>query len=63
MTLTTIKYNIKPDGNLEEEVKGVYGLSCQRISNPIENEEGYVFRSDYLPLFFITDSNPIEATI
>ena len=38
MSLTTIKYTIKPDGNLVEEVQGVGGHACQRITNPIENE-------------------------
>ena len=63
MSLTTIKYTIKPDGNLEEEVQGVDGHACQRITNPIENEVGDVVSRDYLPSFFVTDSNPIEANI
>ena len=63
MSLTTIKYTIKPDGNLEEEVQGVDGHACQQITNPIENEVGDVVSRDYLPSFFITDSSPIEANI
>ncbi len=63
MPLTTIKYTIKPDGNLEEEVKGVDGHECQRITNPIENEVGDVVVRNYLPSFFITDSNSIEANL
>ena len=49
MSLTTIRYTIKPDGNLAEEVHGVDGPACQRITNPIENELGDVGRRDYLP--------------
>ena len=63
MSLTTIKYIIKPDGNVEEEVHGVVGHSCQRITKSIENEVGDVVSRDYLPSFFVTDSNPIEANI
>ena len=63
MPLTTIKYTIKPDGNLEEEVEGVDGHECQRITNPIENAVGDVVKRDYLPSFFITDSNSIEANL
>ena len=37
MLLTTIKYTIKADGNLEEEVQGIDGHACQIITNPIEN--------------------------
>ena len=35
----------------------------QKITNQIENEVGYVVSHDYLPSFFVTDSNPIEANI
>ena len=65
MSLTTIKYTIKPDGNLEEEVQGVDGdgHACQRITNPIENELGDVVSRDYLPSFFVTDSTPILSLI
>ncbi len=63
MPLTTIKYIIKPDGNLEEEVEGLDGHECQRITNQIEKDVGDVIRRDYLPSFFITDSNSIEANI
>ena len=37
MSLTAIKYTIKTDGNLEEEVKGADDHACQRITNLIEN--------------------------
>ena len=63
MSLVIIKYTIKTDGNLKEEVQGVDGHVCQQITNPIENEVGDVVRRDYLPSFFVTDSNPIEANI
>ena len=63
MSLTTIKYIIKADGNIEEEVKGVYGHACKRITFSIENDVGDVVSRDYLPSFFVTDSNPIEANI
>ena len=48
MSLTTIKYIIKPDGNVEEEVQGVFGHDCQRITKSIESEVGEVVSRDYL---------------
>ncbi len=60
---TNNQIHIKSNGNLEEEVEGVDGHECQRITNPIENEVGDVVRRDYLPSFFITDSNSIEANL
>ena len=63
MSLTTIKYLIKPDGNVEEEVQGVVGHNCQRITKSIENEVGEVVSRDYLASFFVTDSNPTEENI
>ena len=63
MSLTTIKYIIKPDGNVEEEVHGVVGHNCQRITKSIENEVGEVVSRDYLASFFVTDSNPTEENI
>ena len=63
MSLTTIKYIIKPDGNVEEEVQGVSGHDCQRITKSIESEVGELVSRDYLASFFVTDSNPTEAKI
>ena len=63
MSLTTIKYIIKPDGNVEEEVQGVVGHDCQLITKSMENEVGKVVCRDYLASFFVTDSNPTEVNI
>ena len=63
MPLTTIKYIIKSDGNVEEEVQGVFGHACKRITKSIENEVGDVISRDLLASFFVTDSNPTEANI
>ena len=63
MSLTTIKYIIKADGNIEEEVQGVCGHACKRVTFSIENDVGDVVSRDYLRSFFITDSSPIEANI
>ena len=62
MSLTTIKYIIKPDGNVEEEVQGVFGHNCQRITNSIEKEVGEVVSRDHLASFFVTDSNQSKRT-
>ena len=63
MSLITIKYTIRADGNIEEEVQGVEGHACQRITYSIENDVGDVLSRNHLPSFFITDSSPIEANI
>ena len=63
MSLTTIKYIIKADGNVEEEVFGVVGHNCKLITKSIENEIGEVVSREYLTPFFVTDSNPTEANI
>ena len=63
MSLITIKYTIRADGNIEEEVHGVEGHACQRITYSIENDVGDVVSRNHLPSFFITDSSPIEANI
>ena len=63
MSLTTIKYIIQSDGNVEEEVYGVVGHNCQRITKSIENEVGEVVSRDYLASFFVTDSNSTEEKI
>ncbi len=62
MPLTTIKCIIKPDGNVEEEVKGLVHY-CQRITKSIQNDLGEVIRRDHFASFFATDSNPTEANI
>ena len=63
MSLTTIKYTIKTDGTIEEEVQGVCGHACKRVTCSIENDVGDVVSRNYFPSFFITDSSPIEANI
>ena len=63
MSLTTIKYTITADGNIEEEVQGVDGHACKRVTCSIENDVGDVTSRNYSPSFFITDSSPIEANI
>ena len=63
MSLTTIKYIIKPDGNVEEEVQGGLDHDCQRITMLIDDKLGEVISHDHLESFFVTDSNPTEANI
>tara|TARA_Y100001968_G_scaffold99387_1_gene89399 strand:- start:59 stop:202 length:144 start_codon:yes stop_codon:yes gene_type:complete len=47
MSLTIIKYIIKPYGNVEEEVQGVVGHDCQRNTKRIENELGEVISREH----------------
>tara|TARA_Y100001968_G_scaffold14761_1_gene11876 strand:- start:111 stop:374 length:264 start_codon:yes stop_codon:yes gene_type:complete len=64
LSLTKIKYIIKPDGNFEEEeVHGVVGHNCQSITMSIENQVGEVVSRDYLASFFVTGSNPTDENI
>ena len=63
MPETRIKFTIKPDGSYQEEVIGVTGHACTRITQPIEEAVGEVTNRKYLSAFYVTDSNPQEKMI
>ncbi|MCY4054972.1 MAG: DUF2997 domain-containing protein [Cyanobacteria bacterium MAG CAR4_bin_6] len=45
MTLQTIRFRIRPDGRVEEQVKGLKGASCQNLTAALEARLGAVISS------------------
>ena len=45
MTLQTIRFRIRPDGRVEEQVKGLKGASCQNLTAELEARLGAVISS------------------
>ena len=45
MTLQTIRFRIRPDGRVEEQVQGLRGASCQRLTADLEARLGAVVSS------------------
>jgi len=42
MPLQTIRFRIRPDGRVEEQVRGLSGASCQQLTAGLENRLGAV---------------------
>ena len=57
MPYSTIKFIIKSDGNVEEEVQEAMGHSCQQITKPIEDALGEVIVRNHISSCFITFLN------
>ena len=45
MTLQTIRFRIRPDGRVEERVKGLKGAGCQKLTADLEARLGAVVSS------------------
>ena len=45
MTLQTIRFRIRPDGRVEEQVQGLKGASCQKLTANLEARLGAVISS------------------
>ena len=45
MTLQTIRFRIRPDGRVEEQVQGLKGASCTKLTADIEAQLGSVISS------------------
>ena len=52
MPQTTIRYNIKPNGTVQEIVEGVKGHSCDELTKPIEEALGDVLTHTHTPDFY-----------
>ena len=42
MAQETIRFRIRPDGRVEEQVEGVQGMACERLTERIEARLGAV---------------------
>ena len=52
MAQTTIKFSIKQDGTVTEEVMGVVGNDCENLTKRIEERLGAVERVEHKPEYY-----------
>ena len=52
MSQQTIKFTIKQDGTVTEEVIGVVGNQCERLTKNIEEKLGVVQRVEHKPEYY-----------
>ena len=61
MSQQTIKFSIKQDGTVTEEVIGAVGKECENLTRNIEEKLGVVQRVEHKPEYY--QSVNIEETI
>ena len=61
MSQQTIKFSIKQDGTVTEEVIGAVGNECENLTRNIEEKLGVVQRVEYKPEYYQAVS--VEETI
>ena len=61
MSQQTIKFSIKQDGTVTEEVIGAVGNECENLTRNIEEKLGVVQRVEHKPEYY--QSENIEETI
>ena len=54
MSQTTIRFVIDSNGNVKEEVHGLTGYSCDKLTKPIEKALGDVVAHTHTPEYFKT---------
>ena len=52
MAQQTIKFTVRQDGTVTEEVMGVVGNDCQNLTKRIEDRLGVVERVEYKPEYY-----------
>lgn len=52
----TVKFTIKQDGTIAEQVIGAKGNECMLITERIENRIGDVVSRDFSPAFYETEA-------
>jgi len=52
MAQQTIKFTIRQDGTITEEVMGVVGNDCENLTKRIEERLGVVERVEYKPEYY-----------
>ena len=53
MPQITLRFNVKPDGTVEEIVEGVIGHGCDLLTKPIEQSLGEVSQRTHTPEFYV----------
>ena len=58
----TIKFSIKQDGTVIEEVAGVVGTDCENLTRTIEEKLGTVIKVQHKPEYYqtVVDENTIQ---
>ena len=58
----TIKFSIKQDGTVIEEVAGVVGTDCENLTRTIEEKLGTVSKVQHKPEYYqtVVDENTIQ---
>ena len=58
----TIKFSIKQDGTVIEEVAGVVGTDCENLTRTIEEKLGTVNKVQHKPEYYqtVVDENTIQ---
>ena len=58
----TIKFSIKQDGTVIEEVAGVVGTDCENLTRTIEEKLGSVIKVQHKPEYYqtVVDENTIQ---
>ena len=54
MAQETIRFRIRPDGRVEEQVEGVQGMACERLTERIEARLGSVQQRQPTAEAFVT---------
>jgi hypothetical protein len=52
MPQITLRFNINPDGSVQEIVEGISGHSCDLLTKPIEQSLGEVEQRTHTPAFY-----------
>ncbi len=52
MAQQSIKFTIRQDGTVTEEVMGVVGPNCENLTRRIENKLGNVLQREHQPSFY-----------
>ena len=52
MPQITLRFNINPDGTVQEIVEGVTGHGCDLLTKPIEQSLGEVEKRTHTPAFY-----------
>ena len=52
MPQITLRFNINPDGNVQEIVEGITGHGCDLLTKPIEQSLGEVEQRTHTPAFY-----------
>ena len=62
MAQQTIRFRIRPDGRVDEQVEGVQGMACERLTERIEARLGSVQQREPTAEAFATTQQHQDAT-